>query len=105
MLFPDLSRLDRDLDVGFSREAATAAQFGRALITSPPAPAFETGAAVARPLLGAPRNVRSDGTLRRSSAGARVPYPSFVGILVYLTIATDATGAARLLAFTQDNIP
>ena len=75
-----------------------AAQFGRAPLASLPALALVTGAAVARPILRLPRNVRSDRTLRRSSVGAQVLSPSFVGILCYSSMADDTAGAARLFA-------
>ena len=55
-----------------------ASQFGQALLTSPPDPAFGTGAALAIPLLQVPHYVRLDGLLSRSSAGAQVPYKPLV---------------------------
>ena len=74
------------------------AQFGQAPLTSLPALALVTGAAAARPLLWAPCNVRSDRMLHRSSVGARVPSPPFVGILCSSAMADDTAGAERLFA-------
>ena len=48
------------------------AQFGRSPHASPLAPALGTGAALARPLLQAPHNVRLEGTLSRSLEGVQV---------------------------------
>ena len=56
-----------------------AAQVGRAPLASLPSPDLGKGAALTRPLLQAPRNLRLDGTLSRSSSGARVMSPSSVG--------------------------
>ena len=82
-----------------------AAQFGRAPLTSLPTMALVTGAAVARPLLQLPRNVRSNRTLRLSSVGARVQYPSFVGIMCSSSMADNTAGAARIFAAAQGNLP
>ena len=71
-----------------------AAQFRWALFASPPAPAFGTGAALARPLLQAPHNVRLDGMLSRSSTGAQVLYPSSVGSWDPFAMAEDVVTAA-----------
>ena len=76
-----------------------------ALLASLLALALVTGAALARPLLQAPCNVRLDGTLRRSSAGARVPSPSSVGRWSYFTMAEDVAGASLLFAATWDHLP
>ena len=75
-----------------------AAQFGWAPLTSPLALSLVTGAAAAIPLIRAPRKVRSNRTLRRSSVGAQVPYPSFVEILCSSAMADNTAGAARLFA-------
>ena len=82
-----------------------ASQFRRAPLVSPPVPALGTGTTAARPLLRAPRNMRSDGTLRRSSAGARVPSLSFVGILCSSAMVDDSAGAARLFTAARGNLP
>ena len=95
-LVPNFSIPAGDFVVGFPGDAAMAAQFGRAPLTSLPTLALVTGAAVARPLLQLPRNVRSNRTLRLSSVGARVQYPSFVGIMCSSSMADNTAGAARL---------
>ena len=87
-----------DFVVGFPGDAAMVDKFGRAPLVSPPAPALGNGAATARRLLQAPCNVRSDRTLRRSSADARVPSPSFVSLLCSSAMADAAAGAVRLFA-------
>ena len=74
-LVPNLSKPAGDFVFGFPRDASMAAQIRRVPLASPLAPALGTGVAAARPLLRAPRNVRSDRTLRRSSAGALVLSP------------------------------
>ena len=56
-----------------------AAQFGRAPLASLPSPDLGNDAALTRPLLQAPHNLRLDGTLSRSSSGARVMSPSSIG--------------------------
>ena len=70
---------------------------------------FRAGAAripaAARPLLRAPYNMRLDGTLRRSLAGAWVLSPYFVGILISLAISDDAAGTTRLFAAKRGNLP
>ena len=73
-------------------------QFGRAPLASPPELALGTGASATIPLLRAPRNVRSNRKLSRSSVGARVLSLSFVGILCSSAMADDTAGAARLFA-------
>ena len=95
-LVPNSSIPAGDFVVGFPWDTEMVAQFRRLPLASPPAPAFGTGAAAARPLLRAPHNVRSDRTLRHSSAGARVPYLSLVGLLCSSTMADDTAGATRL---------
>ena len=75
-----------------------AAEFGRALLASPPSPAFGTSAALARPLQQAPHNVRLDGLLSRSSAGAKLPYPSSFGRQKTFTMVEDVVGAVLLFS-------
>ena len=48
--------------------------------------------------------MRSDRTLRRSSAGARVPSLSFVGLLCSSPMSDGAAGAALLFAAARDNL-
>ena len=100
-LVPDFSGPAQEFFVGFHRDAEMEAQFGRAPLASPPALALWTGAS--RPLLRAPRNVRSDGTLLHSATGARVLSSSFSGVLHFSARAdTDATsGAARIFALLK----
>ena len=82
-----------DLEVVFPGDAEMEDQFGRAPLASLQAPSFGTGTASARSLLQAPHNMRLDGTLHRSSIGARVPSPSSVGRLAPFVMAEDAVGA------------
>ena len=80
------------------------AQLGWALLASPPVLDFGTGASVARPLLGAPRNVRSYRVPRRSSSGARVLSLSYVRHQAPFVMAEDAAGAALIFAATWGNL-
>ena len=82
-----------------------ASQFGWAPLASLLVPDLRTGAAAARPLLWAPCNVRSDGTIRRSSVGARVLSLSFVGLLCSSVMADNAADTARLFSATGGNLP
>ena len=79
------------------------AQFERAPLASPPTPAFVTGDVVARPLLWAPHNVRSDGLPRRSLAGARVLSLSSVRRRAPIVMAEDAADAAFIFAAARGN--
>ena len=79
-------------------------QLGRAPLASPLAPFFGTGASVYRPLLRAPRNVRSDGVQHRSSAGARVLSPSSVGLRDPFVMVEDAAGAAFIFSAARGNL-
>ena len=74
------------------------AQFGRAPLTSPPAPDFGTGPASARPLLQAPHNVRLNGTLICSLAGAQFPSLSSVRRRSPFVMAEYAAGDAFLFS-------
>ena len=103
-LVPNLSIHAGDVVFGFPRDVSMASQFRRVPLASPLAPALGTGVAAARPLLRAPRNMRSDGTLRRSSAGARVPSLSFVGILCSSTMSDNADGTALLFSVARGNL-
>ena len=80
-------------------------QFGQAPLASSPAPALWNGAADAKLLFQAPRNVCPDGPLRCSSKGARVPSPLFVGVCRASAMAAAVTGAARLFAAAWGNFP
>ena len=95
----------RDLGFGLPRDTAMAAQFGWAPLASPLDPDFDTSAAAARPILRAPNNVRSYGTLYRSSAGARVLSPYFVGRLAHFTIVAGAAATAFPFSDTRSNQP
>ena len=86
-------------------DAAGATFLGRSPPVSPPVPAFRTGAAVARPLLQAPCNVRLDGALRRSLSDARVPSLSSVGCRPPFAMVEDAAGATFLFAAARGNLP
>ena len=81
-----------------------AAQFGRAPLASPPVLSLVIGAADARTLLWAPCNVRSNRTLRRSSVGAQVLSPSFVGIMCSFAMVDYTASAARLFAADCGNL-
>ena len=105
LLGSNLYRPAGSFDVGFPGDATMVAQFGQAPIASPLAPAFRTNTTTASPLLQAPRNVCPDRALHRSSAGARVPYPSSVGRRAPLAMAEDAAGAALLFPSTRGNLP
>ena len=80
-----------------------AAQFGRAPLTFPSAPDLGNGAALTRPLLQAPRNVRLDGTLSRSLAGARVP--SSVRRQAPFAMGEDVAGTAFPFAAARGHLP
>ena len=82
-----------------------ASQFGRAPLASPPFTDLVNGAALTRPLLRAPRNVRLDGTLSRSLSGARVTSPYSVGLLAPFAMVEGVAGAAFLLATAWDHLP
>ena len=97
-IVPDIYRPSGDFVVVLPGDASMVDLFGRAPIASPPAPSLRTSAAAARPILRAPHNMRSNGTLRRSSAGARFPFPFFVGILCSSAMADDTAGTALLFA-------
>ena len=73
-------------------------QFGQAPLASPTAPDLGNGAALTRPLLRAPHNLRLDGMLSRSLSGARVPSSSSVGPQAPFTMVEDVAGAAFLFA-------
>ena len=81
------------------------AQLGRAFLASLLAPAFGTGAAVSRPLLWAPLNVRSDGALQLSLAYTRILSLSSARRRPPFAKAKDAAGATFLLAARQSNLP
>ena len=102
---PFLSRPAGYLDVGFPGYAAMAEQLGRAPLVSPPAPAFGIGAVVARPLLWAPLNIRSDEALCHSLAGARVTSLPSVSRQAPFAMAEDAAGAAFLFAAAWGKLP
>ena len=78
-------------------------QFKRAPLVSLPDPTLWTGVATTKPLLRAPRNVRSDGPLCLSYQGARVLSPLFSGVLWSYTMSDAITVTARLFAATQGN--
>ena len=80
------------------------AQFRQAPLVSLPVIDLGTGDAVARFLLQAPRNVHSDGVLRRSSAGKWVPSFSSVGRRPPFAFAEDAAGAKFLFTTGPDNL-
>ena len=82
-----------------------AAQFGRAPLTFPPAPDLGNGAALTRPLLQAPRNVRLDGTLSRSLSGARVTSPYSVGRWAPFAMAEDVSGTAFIFVASWGHLP
>ena len=96
LLVLEFSRPDGNFVVGFPGDVAMAAQFGRSPFASPPAPDLGTAAPAARNLLQALHNVQSNRTLRRSSAVAQVPYPSFVGIMCSSAMADNAASATHL---------
>ena len=81
-----------------------AAHLGRAPLASPPAPALGAGAAVARILLLVPHNMRSDGVLHHSSAGARFTSASSVGCQSPFAMAEDADDAVFLFAAARGNL-
>ena len=60
---------------------------------------------MARPLLQVPHNVHMDGLLSRSSPGAQVPYPSFVGRWYPFTMAEDVLGAFLLFSVAWGHLP
>ena len=101
----DLSQPARDLNVVFPKDAAMAAQFGRAPLVSPPALALGTSAASAGPLLHAPRNVRLDGTMSHFSAGTRVLSPYSVRRRGHFAMAEDFPGAAFFFASAWGHLP
>ena len=70
------------------------AQLGQAPLASPPAPAFGNSAAPVSSCRLAPRNMRSDGVIRLSSAGEQVPTPSSARHRGPLEMALGAAGAA-----------
>ena len=80
------------------------AHLGRSPLASPPAPAFGTGTAVARPVLWAPHNVCSDRALRRSLEDARFLYMSSVGRRSPFAMAEDVAGAEFLFAAAWGNL-
>ena len=104
LLVPDFYVTTGDFDAGFPGYAAMASKLGRALLASLPAPAIGTGDAVARPLLWDPHNEHSDRTLRRSSKGARVLSPSFVGLLCSSMMTDNTACAARIFTTAQGNL-
>ena len=67
----ELSQPARNINVFFLEDSTMAAQFGQALLASLLALAFGTGASLARFLLWEPPDVRLDGPLRSSLAGAQ----------------------------------
>ena len=75
------------------------AHLGRAPLASPPAPDFGTGDAVARPVLWAPHNARSDRALRRSLADARCLSMSSVGRRAPFAMAEDVIVAVWSRSF------
>ena len=81
------------------------AQFGRAPLASLPAPDFVTSAALARPLLQALCNVRLEGTMIRSSAGARVPSLSYGGCRAPFAMSEDVAAAALLFVAAWVHLP
>ena len=82
-----------------------ATQFGRAPLVSLPSPDLGNGAALTRPLLQAPRNVRLDGTLSRSSSGAWVLSPSSVRRCYPFAMSEDVAGAAFLFSAAWGHLP
>ena len=80
-----------------------ASQFGRAPLASPPFTDLVNGAALTRLLLQAPRNVRLDGTLSRSLAGARVP--SSVRRRAPFAMGEDVAGTAFPFAAARGHLP
>ena len=103
-LVPNFVRPAGYFIVSFTGDAAIAAQFRQVLLISPPALALGTGEDATRPLLPATYNVRSNGTLRRSSAGSQVPFLSFVGILCSSTMSDNADGTALLFSVARGNL-
>ena len=81
-----------------------AAQFRWAPLASPPAPDLGNGAALTRPLLREPRNVRLDGMLILSLPGARVLSHSSVRRRAPFAMAEDVSGAAFLFATARGNL-
>ena len=80
------------------------AHLGRAPLASPPAPDFGTGDTVARPVLWAPHNARSDRALRRSLADARFLSMSSVGRRAPFAMGEDVSGAAFLFVAAWGNL-
>ena len=80
-------------------------QFGQELIAPSPALALWTGTAATKPLLWVPHNVRYNGKICCSSAGAQVPSPLFVRVPQYSAMAAADAGAARLFAAARGKFP
>ena len=100
---PDFPRFYGARADGGCGDAAMVAQLGREPLVSPPARNFGTGAAAVSSRRLAPRNVRSNGVTRLSSAGARVTNPG-VGSLwqwhsdppVPLSFSPPSAGTTRM---------
>ena len=73
-------------------------QFGQELIAPSPALALWTGTAATKPLLWVPHNVRYNGKICCSSAGAQVPSPLFVGVIWASAMAAVVDDTARFFA-------
>ena len=101
---PEFPRFSGARTGGCSGNLAIVAQLRQAPLVSPPAPTFSTGAAVVSSRRLAPRNVRSDGFARLSSAGARVSTPSSARRRDPLAMAFGAAGAVFLLASVRRDL-